>query len=163
MSRLDSRVKLLRDAGYPAFRKDVLGFLVMYQAPRSPNTIAAMARAYLRQTAPAFRGRQDSKSLMLTLPSPVSLRIDALAAASGKAGLPLYRQDIVGALIFERSPEDVGELIKLFLRYRRAKAGDARVPGLPLRRVLLSERPKQGPRPSVREPGRVWPTSGSLR
>lgn len=147
ISRLDAHVKLLRDLGYPAFRKDLVGLLVLYRAPSSPESVWKMVDAYLRATPPSLRGRRDCISLMLTLPSPVTLRIDALIDGVRQLGLPLYRQDLVGALVVRRIPEEASQLGKLFVRYRRARARDAEVPGVPLTRLLTTHRPKQGRRP----------------
>lgn len=147
VSRLDAQVKLLRDSGYPAFRKDVLGLLVLYCAPRSSQGVTQMTEAYLLKTPPSLRGRRDCRSLMLTLPSPISIRIDVLVEAATTFGFPIYRQDLVGALIVERAPEDALAMGRLFKRYRRAKAKDAGVKGVPLQRLLSTTRPRQGPRP----------------
>jgi hypothetical protein len=142
--RLDTLVQGLQAAGLPARRKDVVGLLVLYRAPERADALWAVVETYLSTTAPALQGRR-ADSLMLTLPSPISLRIDCLVDQVRQFGL-VYRQDLLGALVLNRTPKAPASLRRLYIRYREARARDASVNGLPLKRVLQQKRPKPGPR-----------------
>lgn len=145
--QLEAGVLALRERGDIAYRKDVLGLLALYRAPKTPEALWRMVDSYQRKTPPTLRGRRDCRSLMLTLPSPVSLRIDVLVERVRTLGIPVYRQDLIGALVLERLPEDPKTLSDLFLRYRQAQAREVAVRGIPLQRLLTKTRPSQGRRP----------------
>lgn len=145
--RLDTLVGQLRSVGLLARRKDVVGALVLYRVPATAPQLASMVRRYLVAHAATARGRRGNDPLMLTLPPPVSLRIDLLVEVVREQGLRAYRKDLLGALVMQRAPSSK-QLSDDFRRYRQAQARDAQVSGYPLSRVLTLKRPDPGPRPA---------------
>jgi hypothetical protein len=148
LDELDAMVGSLRLAGEIAYRKDVLGLLILSRAPTTTAALRRVVARYQRHSAPALKGRREGKSLMVTLPSPVSLRLDALVDLVRDSGDRCFRHDVVGALILYRQPSDRA-LVQLLRDYHGATAEHCAVPGTPLRRVLLGNTPAQGRRPRV--------------
>ena len=85
----------------------------------------------------------------LSLPLPVSRRLDLLLDRLEEDGARAYRKDLIGALILA-APEATGEPDDLVRRYRRALARDARV-GRDPASVLDPSRPRPGRRPRAPE------------
>lgn len=81
----------------------------------------------------------------VSLPLPVSRRLDLLVECLEDEGGRAYRKDLVGALILA-APESGQELDELVRRYRRALARDAKVAG-DAAAVLDGRRPRPGRRP----------------
>jgi hypothetical protein len=81
----------------------------------------------------------------LALPLPLTRRLDLLVGRAEDEGARAYRKDVVGALILF-APESAAELDELVRRYRKARAGDARVAGEPAAAVLDATRPRPGRR-----------------
>lgn len=145
INRLDASVKRLRDQGRYAHRKDVVGILVLYCAPETATGLWETLHPHLLATAPLAGGRKAGQALMVRLPSPVSLRIDALIERAREFGV-VYRQDLIGALAMKRSPRKSSELLNLFDRYQHALAEDAVIRGRPKRLVLRTTPPRPGRR-----------------
>ena len=146
INRLDRGVMMLRARGLVASRKDVVGLLALHCAPATAAARGEVVAAYQRKNAPSRSGRRERKALMVHLPSPISLRIDAMVEEIRDTGLVAYRHDVVGALALECFPKSE-RLPELFQTYRAAKAGDSPFAGVPARRLLSSTPPRQGPRP----------------
>lgn len=70
----------------------------------------------------------EERPIGVSVPTPLSRRLDQLVELAEDTGLRVYRKDLVAALIFA-APETAAELSKLLLDFRTAKAGDARVSG----------------------------------
>ena len=87
----------------------------------------------------------EERSIGVSLPVPLSRRLDLLVERAERAGARAYRKDIVAALILA-APENSQELLELFTRYRKATAGDARLAGEPRAAVLRLQRAKPGRR-----------------
>lgn len=81
----------------------------------------------------------------VTLPLPLSRRLDLLVERLESEGAHAYRKDVIAALILA-APESGKELAGLVRRYRRALARDANV-GQDAALVLDGRRPKPGRRP----------------
>jgi hypothetical protein len=146
---LDRQVSSTREAGHRAFRRDIVGFLVLERAPLGAADIASMIERYRRLVGPVGPGRRpEDRSLMVVLPSPISLRIDVLVERVRKSGMRAYRHDLVGALILADRRLAKEKLERHFLDYRDATAQRAARGGFLLERVLLAEHPMRGPRPS---------------
>jgi hypothetical protein len=88
----------------------------------------------------------EQTSIGLTVPVPLSQRLDRLVNRAEQAGARVYRKDLVAALILA-APETPDELFQLFTRYRTATAADAALADEPRAQVLRLERPKPGRRP----------------
>lgn len=88
----------------------------------------------------------EERPIGVSVPAPLSKRLDRLVAATEGAGVRVYRKDLVAALILA-APEDPDELLKLYLRYRRAKASEAGMGDGEDATVLELQRPKPGRRP----------------
>jgi hypothetical protein len=63
----------------------------------------------------------EERPIGISLPVPLSKRLDLLVERAERAGARAYRKDILAALILA-APEDPEELLDLFSRYRRATA-----------------------------------------
>ena len=148
MVRIDAKAKLLGTRRNGS-RKDLVGIMVMYLAPEDPQDLWLLLDPYLRENKGA-RGKGGYAALMTRLPSPVSLRLDALVARAARLGT-VFRQDLVGALAV-RSLPDRDRLLELYERYHQATAGDAALDGM-RKRDLLSPQPPQ--------PGRRGAAAGS--
>jgi hypothetical protein len=86
------------------------------------------------------------RAVGVTIPVPLSKRLDALVQRAEEAGARVYRKDLVAALILD-APESSEELLELFMRYRQAKAADAAFDDDESAEVLHLERAKPGRRP----------------
>lgn len=147
MTRLDRNVQTLRKAGCAAWRADVVGARVLVCPMSNANELAAQIEKYRRQHARALTSGGARTALMLRLPSPVSLRIDAIVADVRKLGLPAYRHEVIGTLTLQHEPNGKGQLVSSFNTYREARVKDLVVPEAPLHALLESAPPEQGPRP----------------
>lgn len=85
----------------------------------------------------------------LSLPGPLSGRLDLLLAIADEAGQPTSRKELVAALLLA-APADADELARLILRYRRARVADAIIDGENAGRILSPTRPP-GRRPRDRD------------
>jgi hypothetical protein len=142
---LDLNVRALRQAGHTAYRKDVVGLQVLRRAPSTVAGLREIIYPYRQLCPPPMRSRGALRPLMVVLPAPISLKIDALVERTRESGDVFFRHDLVGGLaLANRLPN--ASLEEDFLAYSRGKAADARVPGLPLSRVLLDRAPMQGRR-----------------
>lgn len=92
----------------------------------------------LRETA--------ERPIGVTVPVPLSQRLDGLVIRAEEAGARVYRKDLVAALILA-APETPEELLALFTRYRQARAVDAALADGEAGDVLRLERAKPGRRP----------------
>ncbi len=88
----------------------------------------------------------EERSIGVSVPLPLSRRLDLLVKRAERAGARAYRKDIVAALILA-APEEPEELLQLFTRYRTATAADAGLADEPGATVLRLQRPKPGRRP----------------
>jgi hypothetical protein len=86
------------------------------------------------------------RSIGVTVPVPLSQRLDRLVLRAEEAGARVYRKDLVAALILA-APESPAELLALFTRYRQARAVDAALADDKAGEVLRLERAKPGRRP----------------
>jgi len=82
----------------------------------------------------------------IRVPSPINERLDQLCAIASDAGTPATRQDLIAALVLAAS-EDLDDVFKLVVDYRRATAADATVAGRDAGDILSFRRHKRGPRP----------------
>jgi hypothetical protein len=87
----------------------------------------------------------EERPIGVSLPIPLSRRLDLLVERAERAGARAYRKDILAALILA-APESPDELLELFSRYRRATAGEASLAGQPRAAVLKLERSRPGRR-----------------
>jgi hypothetical protein len=87
----------------------------------------------------------EERPIGVSLPVPLSRRLDLLVERAERAGARAYRKDILAALILA-APESSEELLKLFTRYRKATAGEARLADEPRAAVLKLQRAKPGRR-----------------
>lgn len=114
----------------------------MYETRYAPPRMARAA-----SPIDARRPLRDCPEMAVgvSLPLPVSRRLDLLVERLEAEGNRAYRKDLVGALILA-APESGSDLEELVRRYRRAVARDARVAG-DAAAVLDGSRPKPGRRP----------------
>jgi hypothetical protein len=87
----------------------------------------------------------------VTIPAPLSQRLDGLVLRAEEAGARVYRKDLVAALILA-APETPEELLALFTHYRQARAVDAALADGEAGDVLRLERTKPGRRPRRQSP-----------
>lgn len=147
----------LRATGRPARRQDVLGLAIMFFAPGTPSElIAIMTKPHpqLRGTVgnlPTGRYRgvltANSEQLMVRLPSPVTLRLNALVDQLLDQSFPATRRQVVSAVMLHCVPRKADELADAYDLYLVAPAGTAAIPGQPVSTVLSLDRPKPGRRP----------------
>lgn len=88
----------------------------------------------------------EERPIGVSIPVPLSRRLDALVERAASAGPRVYRKDLVAALLLA-APEDPDDLADLVLRFGRAKARDASLSGDQDGTVLELARPKPGRRP----------------
>lgn len=145
MGCIDTKAKLLarrRDVS----RGDLVGIMVMYLAPEDPAELWKLLESYLWEHRRA-EGKWKDQALMTRLPSPVSLRLDALVTRAYDIH-KTYRQDLVGALARKLPGER--RLIKLSDDYHQATAGEAALRGMNRREMLKTEAPEPGRRIQAR-------------
>src|SRR5258707_4563678 len=82
----------------------------------------------------------------VSVPVPLSKRLDGLVLRAEAAGARVYRKDLVAALILA-APDTPDELLALFTHYRQANAGDRALPDGDTRDVRRLQRAKPGRRP----------------
>jgi hypothetical protein len=159
VARLDRAMWQLRGAGLPARRQDVLGIAITFFAPTDPGQLLSLLTRphhLLRGTVaglPTGRHRgslvENSEQIMVWLPSPVTLRLNALVDQLHDVDFAASRRQVVSAVVLHSLPTRAGPLAEAFDRYRTAPARAARVPGRPLREILTLDRPKPGRRPTT--------------
>ena len=155
LERARERIRL---SGRPARTQDVLGLTIVFFAPEGA---AALRRTLttphpqLRATAAGMpKGRQsrtltaNTEQLMLRLPSPVTLRLDALVADLQAEDFRATRRQVVSGIVLHCLPRQSASLAIAFDQYIIAPARIAQVPGRPLREVLSQDRPRPGRRPA---------------
>lgn len=85
------------------------------------------------------------RALGLSLPIPISARLDQLVEKVEQAGERTSRKELIGVCILG-SPDNVNELIRLLHLYRRTPADGVHTSGPMLVDVLNVEPPPPGPR-----------------
>lgn len=145
MLRIDAGAKLL-GARRNGSRRDFVAIMVMYLAPEEPDELWKVLDPYLRVQGGA-KGKGRYSALMTKLPSPVSLRLDALVARASTQSTA-YRQDLVGALAMQR-PLSRDRLIQLHETYWDSVAADAALAGMRKRDFLSPNPPQPGRRPAA--------------
>jgi hypothetical protein len=153
---LERAMVSLRAGGVPARLQDILGIAVVVLAPETPEELIALMtkpHAQLKATVAALPpGRYQralgspDEQLMVRLPSPVTLRLNALVDQLQSVGFRTTRRQVVSALALHRIPRDREGLLNAFELYRTATAGAAGVKGRPVSEVLSLTRPKPGRR-----------------
>lgn len=88
----------------------------------------------------------EERPIGVSVPTPLSKRLDRLVELAESAGARAYRKDLVAALILA-APESPEELLRLYMQYRTATAADAGIGQEPDAAVLQLQRPKPGRRP----------------
>lgn len=144
---LDKYLLDLDNNGFRSTRVELVSALVLNCDPRELS-LAEDIRRYKKRHRPTRPPRELPKGipLMLRMRSPITLRLDLLVGLVSETSLRVYRHELIGTLI-TRPGRNVPRLEELCLTYRRAQAGQAAVPGLPRKRVLVQERPRPGTRP----------------
>lgn len=143
---LQGCLKNLKDGSFPTTRVELVCALILDCDPGDVSLVEDI-RAYkarYRQTRP-LRELPRGVPLMLRMRSPITLRLDLLTGYISETSLRVYRHELVGTLI-TRAGDDIPRLEELCLTYRKARAGQAAVPGLSPGRVLTQERPRPGAR-----------------
>lgn len=143
MTRIHTRTKPLARARHGS-RRDLVGIMVMYLAPEAPDELWELVEPY-RTVNPPGKGKGDYQALMARLPSPVSLRLDALVAAAGTIKT-VFRQEVIGALAVSSLPDEEDRLLDLYDRYYNATAGEAEVSSVKKHSVLRKKPPRPGRR-----------------
>jgi hypothetical protein len=87
----------------------------------------------------------EERSIGVSLPVPVSKRLDRLVELTETEGVRVFRKDLVGALLLAAT-DDPKALAALLTKYRTATAGDAALSGEPVAEVLELARAKPGRR-----------------
>jgi hypothetical protein len=89
----------------------------------------------------------QTQQLMVRLPSPVTLRLNALVSLLHEADFRASRRQLVSAIVLHRLPRGAQALSQAFDSYRTAPASAAGITGRPLNEILSQTRPKPGRRP----------------
>jgi hypothetical protein len=131
------------------FRKDVVAALIALKAPTQSTQLARLLNSYF---SPGHGGSspllQRPVHIMVTLPCPISHRLDAIVAAAREGlGERVTRSDIVAALVLKQAPTTPQTLHKLHVRYVALSAADTALPGQDPSEVLSRRRPAAGLRP----------------
>lgn len=144
---LDRLVIRLRMQGRPATRQDVIGLLILFECPEDAASILSLLRS-----APSRRSEVDGAAarLMMRLPSPVSLRLNAIIDVVQREGPRVTRRDIVSALIRRHYRMAPSGLTSRFDAYTTAVAAHAVTSTAPPEAVLSRDRPRPGRRPMPR-------------
>lgn len=147
---LDGLVRDLAEEGSPSSRAEVIAALVLSFDPETESLEDSITRYRVKftPTIPRRPRSPESRPLSLKLPSPITLRIDGLVDLLRREGEKAYRHQILGALILD-CEENAVAVQGLCQEFRKADAGKAAIPGLPLSRVLSLSRPGPGARPSL--------------
>src|SRR4051812_33335088 len=90
--------------------------------------------------------KSPERPIGVSIPTPLSKRLDLLVELLDDAGVRAYRKDLVAALILA-APDTEDELAALFVRYRKALARDAALGSQPSADVLAFRPDKPGRRP----------------
>jgi hypothetical protein len=110
-----------------------------------PLDALSVTESYRRETAPIRPHGNRGTPLLLRVPSPISLRMDALIAECRKQGDRAFRYELVGGLIVAAADLDRATLEARCLTLRSARAEDAAI-GNRKRDVLEKRRPSPGAR-----------------
>lgn len=151
LKRLDAMVRKTwrSDAGVGARRKDVLSGLILH-APEAPSALVRLAvdvrhPKYAGTSAPATRiGKIARERLVVTLPSPVSLRLNLLVHLARSEGHSAHRANLVIGLIWT-GPTTIKAITKLAHDGRNWTAAQAALASGPVGAVLTSRHPNPGP------------------
>jgi hypothetical protein len=146
LAMLRKCLKNLDDSGFPTTRVELICALILECDPGDVSLVEDI-RAYkarYRQTRPP-RELPRGVPLMLRMRSPITLRLDLLTGYISERSLRVYRHELIGTLL-TRAGKDIPRLEEVCLAYRKARAGQAAVQGLPPGRVLTQERPRPGAR-----------------
>jgi hypothetical protein len=159
VERLDLAVWRLNLAGRPARRRDVLGIVIVLCGPQDAMKLRAILMKPHRSLAGTVSGlppgkfqtliAEHNQHLMVRLPSPVTLRLNALVAAQHGLGFETSRRQIVTALLMHALPRTQTALVSAFERYYIAPARAAAIPGRPATEVLSLVHPRAGRRPKT--------------
>lgn len=97
--------------------------------------------------SPEERSLRDSERIacLFNLPASLSHRLDKLVELTADGGVRAHRIDVVAALILA-APEDPDALLKLHLKYGKARVKDATVRDESVDNVLHIARAKPGRR-----------------
>ncbi|HVO53735.1 MAG TPA: hypothetical protein VMT37_04905 [Solirubrobacterales bacterium] len=145
--KLDVLVRAVkrRPPGFSSTRSEVVSALILGCDPLSPPFLEHLG-AYRAQQRPTRPPRKVTKGIPVTLrvPSPITLRLDALIREIARVDSRVYRHEVVATLILHAGePERVEGLCRdLHIALARA----AGVGGQPLSAVLTRERPAPGAR-----------------
>jgi len=93
--------------------------------------------------------KTEERAIGVSVPVPLSARLDRLVELIEQQGHRVYRKDLVAALLLAAS-EDPAELADLITRYRTAEVSAAAVGGSAGGDVVELSRAKPGPRPRRR-------------
>ena len=90
--------------------------------------------------------KAPKRPIGVSVPAPLSKRLDLLVEMLEEAGHRAYRNDLMAALILS-APEDEDSLAELLIRYRKALAQEAGIATQPSAEVLELRPDKPGRRP----------------
>jgi len=142
--RLDRLVAGLHREGLDVRREEVVAALVLNWSDYSPDGLFQLILPFKKKHAPPRRQSQRGKPVVLHLPSPITLRIDALVEIAREMGT-VYRHELVGALIMA-AKQDSRWLKGVVESYSAATAADAVPHGVSPSKVLDLKPPSPGPR-----------------
>lgn len=148
---------VLRAAGRPARRQDVVGLAIISFAPDDPVALRRLlvrphpelgcTVADLPTGRYAHTLRANTEQVWLRLPSPVSLRLNLLVENVQALGFATTRRQVLSAVVLHGLSRDRRRLQAAFDAYIAAPAEVAAVTGRPLNDVLGSAPPRPGRRP----------------
>lgn len=142
--QVDALVAACDRADCPTTRREVIA-AVLLAAPADPSTLRRYLRAYRSAPADASPGypltwsahdesevavplcRTPTRRIGLSVPGPLSARLDALLAGVRRTGEDTTRQELVAMLILASIPGD--DLAATVQQYRAATIADAQVAG----------------------------------
>jgi hypothetical protein len=144
-SRLDRQVVGIERLGISATRSDAVAARVLAWSDPSPDALAELVKPFRARFARrSDRTHGAAAPLTLTIPSPISLRVDALVKRARERTVT-YRHELIGALIMN-APTLADRLAEDFETYWMAVAVDAKLADGPKSEVLRKSTPDPGPR-----------------